>query len=305
MINLVNKVALILLLFTSCHLTLFGQAPIKMSYQAVLRDNSNKLLINQNVSIRVDIISSNINGNVEFSEIHNIATNENGLVSLEIGSGNVLSGNINNINWSVGPFFLKTSIDPEGGSNFTIETINQFLSVPYALYANESGSSQPGPPGPKGDKGEQGIPGPQGEMGLQGLEGPQGEPGPPGPKGDKGDSGSQHSYNITAISSLSPIKLSFFESLDYCKSLSEQGYNDWYLPTIDEIMFVFATFENISYEANGNSIWLRSYPFTNNANPGSLRLPIQDDPQFPNNKFSPVYGDDLNANARYFCRCIR
>jgi uncharacterized protein (TIGR02145 family) len=62
-------------------------------------------------------------------------TNSSGLVSLEIGQGNVLLGAFSAINWNNGPYFIKTETDPLGGSNYIITATNQFLSVPYAYYA--------------------------------------------------------------------------------------------------------------------------------------------------------------------------
>ena len=62
-------------------------------------------------------------------------TNENGVVTLEIGDGTVVTGNLDTIDWKKGPYFLKTEIDPAGGTNYTITGTSQLLSVPYALYA--------------------------------------------------------------------------------------------------------------------------------------------------------------------------
>ncbi|WP_445718188.1 hypothetical protein, partial [Flavobacterium sp.] len=62
-------------------------------------------------------------------------SNINGLVSLEIGSGTVVSGDFTNINWSNGPYFIKTETDPTGGTSYSITGTSQLLSVPYALHA--------------------------------------------------------------------------------------------------------------------------------------------------------------------------
>ncbi len=75
------------------------------------------------------------------SKPHSKTSNENGLVSLEIGGGTVGLGNFSTINWAGGPYFLKTETDPAGGSNYSISGTSQLLSVPYAMYAEKSGSS--------------------------------------------------------------------------------------------------------------------------------------------------------------------
>jgi hypothetical protein len=79
---------------------------------------------------------------VVFSEYHTPVTNTNGLVTLEIGGGTILTGNFATINWVNGPYFIKTETDPTGpGTNYTISGTSQLLSVPFALYAASSGSS--------------------------------------------------------------------------------------------------------------------------------------------------------------------
>jgi hypothetical protein len=67
-------------------------------------------------------------------------TNTNGLASIEIGVGTVVSGNFSTIDWSNGPYFIKTETDPIGGVSYTITGTSQLLSVPYALYAKSAGS---------------------------------------------------------------------------------------------------------------------------------------------------------------------
>ncbi|MBK7697367.1 MAG: hypothetical protein IPJ39_00885 [Saprospiraceae bacterium] len=57
------------------------------------------------------------------------------MATLEIGDGINISGNFNNINWANGPYFIKTEIDPNGGSNYNVSSVSQILSIPYALLA--------------------------------------------------------------------------------------------------------------------------------------------------------------------------
>jgi hypothetical protein len=60
----------------------------------------------------------------------------------------------------------------------------QMMSVPFALYAENSGT-----PGPQGATGPQGPQGEQGPIGLTGLQGPAGEAGAQGPQGEQGLAG--------------------------------------------------------------------------------------------------------------------
>lgn len=116
----------------------FAQAPQKMSYQAVLRNANNDLITNTTVGMRISILQGSTSGISVYVETQNPTTNANGLVSLEIGSGTPVTGTFATINWANGPFYIKTETAPSGGTNYTITGTNQLLSVPYALYAENS-----------------------------------------------------------------------------------------------------------------------------------------------------------------------
>ncbi|MEJ5245769.1 MAG: DUF1566 domain-containing protein [Bacteroidota bacterium] len=116
---------------------IFAQTPEKISYQAVVRDASNNLVTNRTIGIQISILQNSINGNVVYREIFNPnpKTNDNGLLTIEIGSGITVLGSFSGIDWSAGPYFIKTEIDINGGTNYTITSTSQILSVPYALHA--------------------------------------------------------------------------------------------------------------------------------------------------------------------------
>lgn len=75
-----------------------------------------------------------------FTKKHAPTSNINGLVTLEIGGGNVILGSFDGIDWGSGPYFIKTETDPTGGTTYTITGTSQLLSVPYALHANTADS---------------------------------------------------------------------------------------------------------------------------------------------------------------------
>ena len=147
--------------------TLLAQAPQKMSYQAVVRDASGALVSNSPVGVRISILQGSPSGSSVYVETQNIATNVNGLMSMSIGSGTVVSGAMSSINWGSGSYFMKTETDPTGGTNYTISGTTEMMSVPYALYAETSGT--PGTPGPAGPAGPVGATGPQGPPGVIGA----------------------------------------------------------------------------------------------------------------------------------------
>lgn len=116
----------------------FNQVPDKIRYQAVVRDADNNLIINGTIGMRVSIIQGSIDGSPVYSETHSASSNQNGLITIEIGGGSS-SDDFTTIDWSDGPFFIKTEIDPLGGSDYTIIGTSQLLSVPYAFYAGTAG----------------------------------------------------------------------------------------------------------------------------------------------------------------------
>ena len=123
-----------------CVCGLMAQAPEKFTYQAVVRNAGNSLVTNAQVGVRVSVLQGSAQGTPVFVETHSASTNANGLVTLEIGGGNAQTGSFSAINWADGVFFLKTEIDPNGGSNYSVTTTQQLLSVPYALYAKQAGN---------------------------------------------------------------------------------------------------------------------------------------------------------------------
>jgi hypothetical protein len=130
-----------LMLFLLATVSILAQAPEKMSYQAVLRDASNTLLSNQEVGMQISILQSTISGIAVYTETQTATTNTNGLVSIAIGAG-TSSSDFSAIDWSTGPYFIKTATDPSGGSSYTITGTSQIMSVPFAMYAKTSGSAE-------------------------------------------------------------------------------------------------------------------------------------------------------------------
>jgi uncharacterized protein (TIGR02145 family) len=136
-----KKILTLITTLLLCVTVLFAQAPEKFSYQAVVRNASNALVANTSVGVRVSVLQGHANGNAMYVETHTAVTNANGLLTIEIGGGNVQQGSFAGINWADGPYFLKTETDPDGGSNYTVTTTQQLMSVPYALYAKDAGNA--------------------------------------------------------------------------------------------------------------------------------------------------------------------
>ncbi|MFN0048663.1 MAG: beta strand repeat-containing protein, partial [Cytophagales bacterium] len=118
-----------------------AQVPNKISYQAVVRNTNGTVVSNTGVGIRISVLQNSQTGNIVYAETQVRQTNLYGLFNLIIGDGNIVSGNINSIDWSTGVYFLKSEIDPAGGSNYVFISTTQLLSVPYALYAKTAGNA--------------------------------------------------------------------------------------------------------------------------------------------------------------------
>ncbi len=161
----------------------WAQVPQQISYQSVIRDGNNKVIASSTVGIKISLLQGSATGAAVYVETHSKTTNANGLVSLEIGTGTVLSGSFASIDWANGPYLVKTETDPTGGTNYSAPGVFALNSVPYALYAAN------GTPGPKGDKGDTGATGATGPTGAKGDTGATGLTGPTGPTGATGAAG--------------------------------------------------------------------------------------------------------------------
>ena len=188
------KKVILSLLFLLTVTAVWAQVPQQISYQSVIRDGNNVVVASSPVGIKISLLKGT--GSAVYVETHSKTTNANGLVSLEIGTGTVLSGSFTSIDWANGPYLIKTETDPTGGVNYSIPAVMALNSVPYALYA---ANGTPGPKGDKGDTGATGATGPTGAKGDTGATGPAGVAGPVGAKGDTGATGASGVVGIIPV----------------------------------------------------------------------------------------------------------
>ena len=145
-----------------------NSVPNKFNYQLVVRDTSGQLVTNRPVSMRLSLQRGPQMSNL-YTETHQLTTNSNGLLTTTIGTGIPTQSSIDSLDWSLGDVFAKTEIDMNGGSNYSLVSTRELLSVPYALYSLNSGNSTPGPVGPMGPQGPTGATGPQGPAGNNAI----------------------------------------------------------------------------------------------------------------------------------------
>lgn len=130
-----KKIFIIGLLLVAMMLQLQGQVPQKFSYQAVIRNADGTVMASQSVDIKISLRKTSLTGDIVYSETFSeIPTNAQGVISLSVGGGTVLSGVFATIPWGENIFI---QVDEKKTTESTYQTIGatQILSVPYALYA--------------------------------------------------------------------------------------------------------------------------------------------------------------------------
>jgi hypothetical protein len=130
--------SIFLFFFSLSSINSFAQSPNLLSYQTVIRNSNNELVANATIGMRISILSGTAADVLWCQEEHTVKTNLNGLAYIVIGKGTNLNGIMTEIDWSKGPFYIKSESDPNGGKNYTLIIVSQLLSVPYAIYAKSA-----------------------------------------------------------------------------------------------------------------------------------------------------------------------
>lgn len=138
------KVDLILVLIAIVGVCYYGnaQVPQAFNYQAVINDENGKGIVEKEINIKLDLLQGNIKGPVVYEETFKAITSSKGVINLQIGTGTVLKGSFQQIDWSKSPYFIRFNLDTSGGNNYKELSTTQLLSVPYALYAETSKTVQ-------------------------------------------------------------------------------------------------------------------------------------------------------------------
>ena len=132
---------LYILLIVLLSLNVKAQTPLTINYQGLARHNNGTVISNHLIAIKLSILSGSVTGNSVYMETHLKNTDAYGLFNLQIGQGTIFSGTFSAINWGDNSYFLKIEMDLTGDTNYQLVGINQFASVPYALFAANSNFS--------------------------------------------------------------------------------------------------------------------------------------------------------------------
>jgi hypothetical protein len=134
------KFNFILLIFLVFFLkNLLAQAPRKFDYQTILTNNKGQYLANQTTNAKITILqfdSISKKRQEIYSENHVKETNKFGLLKLEIGTGEVVKGNFNYIDWLKDTCFIKTEIDISGNGVYAFNSTKELICSPIASFSN-------------------------------------------------------------------------------------------------------------------------------------------------------------------------
>jgi uncharacterized protein (TIGR02145 family) len=88
------------------------------------------------ITITFKIHDNTATGTVVYEENHTATTNAQGLISLNVGGGSVVSGTFSGINWGSGNKFLHVLMN--AGSGVVDLGTQQMMSVPYSLHSEKA-----------------------------------------------------------------------------------------------------------------------------------------------------------------------
>ena len=136
-----KKTLLTLLSVLFCAITFAQSVPQGINYQAVARDASGAVLMNQALTIQFSVISDITTSAVSWQETHTVNTNDYGLFTAIIGGGTTTSvgtsATFDVVDWGSTTHFLKVEMD--GVDMGT----TQLMSAPYSLHTKTADNIDP------------------------------------------------------------------------------------------------------------------------------------------------------------------
>ena len=126
---------------------ILAQAPTTMIHEFMVNNSTGTPVASRTIAVRASILQGSSSGTAVYVETHTPTTDANALARISVGAGTVVSGTYGTIDWSAGPYYIKTEVDIAGGSNFGLSNTTQMLSVPFALRAKTAESLSGGSSG--------------------------------------------------------------------------------------------------------------------------------------------------------------
>ncbi|MBQ7490248.1 MAG: fibrobacter succinogenes major paralogous domain-containing protein [Bacteroidales bacterium] len=113
------------------------------TFQAIMRDSANQLIRNEYIGVRISIIPDNPQMPCSYTEQHHTKTNDKGLLTILVGSGGYSHvGNFDFLQWGNTTYYIKTEIDPKGGTNYVLSSTDKVNQFPYSEFSHNSVTSE-------------------------------------------------------------------------------------------------------------------------------------------------------------------
>jgi len=240
-----------------------------------------------------------------YVETHTASTNENGLVSLQIGGGTVTGGVFADIDWSDGEYYIKSETDPTGGTNYTISGTTQLLSVPYALNAKNVKKYKVGDFAQGGivfwvdETGQHGLVCSKEDLdGGNGIQWYNGSLVYTEARGDGIYAGEMNTMLIIAKQGYNSNDYAAGICANYVVIQNDVAYGDWYLPSIKELRLMYDNKAAINATAilNGGAVFFEDKYWSSTE--------LDTNGAYYTNFQSPIYGISGKAQ-KYRVRAIR
>ncbi|NOR87528.1 MAG: hypothetical protein GQ527_07965 [Bacteroidales bacterium] len=119
----------------------FAQVPEAIKYQTIVRADNGIVMPFQPMDFKISILAGSATGTTVFREEHYVTSNGNGLVTFKIGLGTVTLGEFSSIDWGEASHYIKVEARENGTPSFHLMGIEEFASVPYAMFAKNTAAS--------------------------------------------------------------------------------------------------------------------------------------------------------------------
>src|SRR5690349_7244827 len=88
---------------------LYAQSPMQFNFQAVAREKSGQIMGDMPIRVRISIRNESPNGNIEYSEVRAVRTNEFGMFNIPVGGfgANYSTGSLEDVQWGTGRKHLQ------------------------------------------------------------------------------------------------------------------------------------------------------------------------------------------------------
>lgn len=109
--------------------------PQRFAFSSLIRDPYQGVLASQLINLQFTLHSGGALGPVVYVETDTVTTSPQGIFTVVIGGGSIVSGRFDSIPWESGNIWIDVAVDATGGTNFVHMSTTQFISQPYALTA--------------------------------------------------------------------------------------------------------------------------------------------------------------------------